>query len=121
MLLCYIYNMNHLIFNDKKKRIRAAKGQLAHLVLGALSIEHFGISGLAARHLQVNFHSFYKFKLLVKVAQGHLKFSALVRVKNRCISTGRSKSVLRYYKVSRITFREFASFGVFPGLRKSSW
>ena len=44
-----------------------------------------------------------------------------VRVKNRCIITGRSHSVSRFFKLSRIQFRLFALHGVIPGIQKSSW
>lgn len=40
---------------------------------------------------------------------------------NRCALTGRSRGYLRYFGVSRITFRELAHKGHLPGVRKSSW
>lgn len=47
--------------------------------------------------------------------------SSKVRVKNRCLLTGRSKSVYRELKISRIMLRELCSSGMIPGLKKSSW
>lgn len=47
--------------------------------------------------------------------------SSLTRIKNRCILTGRSRSVSRFFKLSRIQFRKLASEGSLPGLAKSSW
>jgi small subunit ribosomal protein S14 len=44
-----------------------------------------------------------------------------VRVKNRCILTGRAKSVHRQFKISRIALRELASMGLINGVMKSSW
>lgn len=44
-----------------------------------------------------------------------------VRVRNRCLLTGRAKSVHRQFKVSRIALRELASMGLINGLTKSSW
>jgi small subunit ribosomal protein S14 len=49
------------------------------------------------------------------------KNSSRIRTKNRCVLTGRSKSVYRYFKMSRIAFRDLASLGQIPGVRKSSW
>ena len=49
------------------------------------------------------------------------KNSSKTRIKNRCTLTGRSKSVYRYFKISRIAFRELASMGDIPGIKKSSW
>lgn len=43
------------------------------------------------------------------------------RVVNRCLMTGRRRSYLRRFKLSRITFRELASSGLIPGVTKSSW
>ena len=43
------------------------------------------------------------------------------RSHNRCELTGRSKGVLRKFKVSRIMLRELALAGKIPGLRKASW
>nr|AYM32674.1 ribosomal protein S14 [Sargassum horneri]AYM32711.1 ribosomal protein S14 [Sargassum horneri] len=47
--------------------------------------------------------------------------SSLSRVKNRCVETQRSRSVINVYKLSRLEFRRLASRGSFLGIRKSSW
>lgn len=47
--------------------------------------------------------------------------SSRVRITNRCILTGRSHSVLRFCRLSRVKFRELALQGVLPGITKSSW
>ena len=39
----------------------------------------------------------------------------------RCELTGRSRGVLRKFKVSRIMLRELALAGKIPGLKKASW
>ncbi len=46
---------------------------------------------------------------------------AQVRVRNRCLLTGRPRGVYRKFKVSRIALRELASIGMIPGMVKSSW
>ena len=43
------------------------------------------------------------------------------RVVNRCMVTGRRRAFLRRFGLSRITFREYASAGLLPGVTKSSW
>jgi len=43
------------------------------------------------------------------------------RVHNRCMITGRPKGYIRQFGVSRIQFREMASQGLIPGVRKASW
>jgi small subunit ribosomal protein S14 len=47
--------------------------------------------------------------------------SNIIRVRNRCAITGRSRGYLRKFKVSRLTFREWANMGMIPGVTKSSW
>jgi small subunit ribosomal protein S14 len=43
------------------------------------------------------------------------------RLVNRCEVTGRRRAFLRRFRLSRITFREYASAGLLPGVTKSSW
>ena len=47
--------------------------------------------------------------------------SSPIRLKNRCAVTGRSRGYMRKFGLSRITFREMASQGFLPGVRKASW
>ncbi len=44
-----------------------------------------------------------------------------IRMHNRCKLTGRPKGYMRMFGVSRINFREMASFGLIPGVKKASW
>ena len=44
-----------------------------------------------------------------------------IRLHNRCKLTGRPKGYIRQFGVSRITFREMASSGLIPGVKKASW
>jgi len=47
--------------------------------------------------------------------------SSPVRMHNRCQITGRPKGYMRQFGISRITFREMASKGLIPGVKKASW
>ncbi|XP_019101320.1 PREDICTED: uncharacterized protein LOC109133070 [Camelina sativa] len=47
--------------------------------------------------------------------------SAFARIRNRCVFTGRSRSVTELFRVSRIVFRGLASKGALMGIKKSSW
>jgi len=49
------------------------------------------------------------------------KNSSPVRLHNRCSLTGRPKGYMRIFGISRIQFREMASNGLIPGVRKASW
>ena len=44
-----------------------------------------------------------------------------IRMHNRCLLTGRPKGYMRQFGISRITFREMASQGLIPGIKKASW
>ncbi len=43
------------------------------------------------------------------------------RLRNRCKLTGRPRGYMRQFGISRITFREMASSGLIPGIKKASW
>ncbi|MDR3262544.1 MAG: 30S ribosomal protein S14 [Tannerella sp.] len=49
------------------------------------------------------------------------KNASPVRLHNRCKLTGRPKGYMRQFGVSRIQFREMASQGLIPGIKKASW
>ncbi len=44
-----------------------------------------------------------------------------IRLHNRCKLTGRPKGYMRLFGISRIQFREMASSGLIPGVKKASW
>lgn len=47
------------------------------------------------------------------------KFSA--RYYNRCKQCGRRRAYLRRFGLCRVCFRKYASYGLIPGVTKSSW
>ncbi|HEX9664267.1 MAG TPA: type Z 30S ribosomal protein S14 [Patescibacteria group bacterium] len=49
----------------------------------------------------------------------HPKYSS--RVVRRCWRCGRKRAYMRKFELCRICFRELASKGEIPGIRKSSW
>ena len=59
--------------------------------------------------------------------EARLKLAALprngaaVRVRNRCLVTGRPRGYYRKVRMSRIALRELGNKGLIPGLVKSSW
>ncbi|MBQ1696811.1 MAG: 30S ribosomal protein S14 [Bacteroidales bacterium] len=44
-----------------------------------------------------------------------------IRLHNRCQLTGRPRGYMRMFGISRIQFREMASNGLLPGVKKASW
>ena len=47
--------------------------------------------------------------------------SSATRSRRRCEITGRPRSTLRKFKISRMVLREMALKGMIPGLKKASW
>jgi len=47
--------------------------------------------------------------------------SSKIRVRNRCLVSGRPRGVYRKLKMSRIALRDLGSLGRIPGIVKSSW
>lgn len=47
--------------------------------------------------------------------------SSPVRLRTRCMVTGRPRAVYRKFMLSRIAFRELAHKGQLPGIHKASW
>jgi ribosomal protein S14 len=47
--------------------------------------------------------------------------SSKVRIRNRCVITGRPRGVYKDFRLSRLMFRELALEGRLPGIKKASW
>jgi len=58
-------------------------------------------------------------KALILRAQRKPKYST--RQKNRCALCGRSRGYMRRFGICRICFREHATKGLLPGVKKASW
>ena len=61
-----------------------------------------------------------RFKTVLKLAQLP-RNSSKIRHRNRCESTGRPRGYYRKFKLSRVELRRCSSFGLIPGITKSSW
>ena len=61
-----------------------------------------------------------RWKYMLKLTKLH-KNSYSSKIHNFCILTGRSKSVFKNFKLSRISFRNENSFNNVVGITKSSW
>lgn len=115
--------MKYLIVKDKHRRKVSSRYELKNMIVKALSLETYTYSFVSYhrdKNLKPNFLKFHKISGLFFPSSKRRKIS-LVKIKNRCVLSGRAKSVFRFYKVSRICFRELASNGLIPGVAKSSW
>jgi len=59
--------------------------------------------------------------LCVQVLNILPRASSSVRLRRRCVLTGRSRGTYRFFQISRISLRELAQKGVLPGITKASW
>jgi small subunit ribosomal protein S14 len=99
--------MQKLLQKDKKRRRLFSKFEMKRSILKSMSRD----SSLP-KEIQL--------KCLEKLAQLPRDCSP-VRLRNRCSITARSRGYLRLFRMSRITFREFAAEGLLPGVFKASW
>lgn len=99
--------MKYLINKDKKRRNLFKKYELKRLYL-----KYIIYNNNILKHIRIN-----AMILLNKLP----KDSSSVRIHNRCIITGRSRSIYRDFKISRIILRNYAHNGSLPGITKSSW
>jgi len=56
-----------------------------------------------------------------QIAKSNRKPKFSTRVNKRCWRCGRRYGYMRKFNICRICFRELASKGDMPGVRKSSW
>ena len=99
--------MTNFIERDKKRRSICLKYELKRLELTSI-IQDLTFSK-EKRYLSL--------KELNKLPRN----SSKIRIKNRCILTGRGHSVLRFCGLSRLKFRDLASQGLLMGITKASW
>lgn len=55
----------------------------------------------------------------IRKAKAKPKFTT--RIVNRCSICGRRRGYMRDFGICRICFRELASQGMLPGIKKASW
>lgn len=93
---------------DTKKRKAFEAKEVSNSLVASL----FNNQVMDKQERQFVFNSFVsKFK----------KNSSVTRVKNRCLLTNRSKSIIKFFRLSRLSFREKARNGELLGVVRSSW
>jgi ribosomal protein S14 len=92
---------------DKRKRRIFEKYEKQRLCLKALCKDN---------RLPLSLRLLYKLKL-----QMFKKNSSKTRIKNRCVFTGRARSTIRFFRMSRLQVRDLYVKGLLYGVRKSSW
>jgi ribosomal protein S14 len=101
--------MKYLTIKDKKKRDNFKKLELKLLFLKVLYFEAQNIKNIEL--------SLVLYKKYIKL---QAKFN-LIKFKNRCLISSRSKAVYRDLKLSRLMVRNVVKLGYGMGIKKSSW
>mmetsp|Transcript_7924 Transcript_7924/g.24462 ORF Transcript_7924/g.24462 Transcript_7924/m.24462 type:complete len:100 (+) Transcript_7924:449-748(+) len=99
--------MKNLFEKDNKKRLILKKKEKLRIALKFLCTN---------QNLNLNTRWFLNFKFEKLSSKNNN-----IQLRNRCVKTYRSKSVVRSFRLSRIFFRNFAVFGKINGLIKESW
>jgi ribosomal protein S14 len=97
--------MRHFLARDKRRRVSFLKFEFKRVFLKSIYYNCF---------LDFNIRERARLELL-KLP----KNSSRSRLHNRCVFTRRSGGVLRFFKISRMVFRDLSSRGFLYGIRKS--
>ncbi|EFJ06385.1 hypothetical protein SELMODRAFT_97235 [Selaginella moellendorffii] len=99
--------VNNKAIRDFKRRLCVAEHENERMQYKAMTHD---------RNLPLEVRRYFESKL-----NALPKNSSITRVRNRCIITGRSRSVYRKFRMSRICLREMAGRHELMGLYKASW
>lgn len=106
----YLHNFTNfkmkksLLIRDKKRRELFKKYELRRLILKSLLCNEI-----------LNFTEKNCIRYLLNKMP---KNSSSVRIRNRCILTGRGRGVIRKYRLSRIMLKKYSLLGYIPGIIK---
>lgn len=113
----YRFESGYLQRPDKKMLYQLAKDKAKRAIVRQEEVRR-----LSLKFMILSFHQYGLYPWLLRGAlAGRPRNGSPVRVRNRCLLTGRGQGVHRRFKLSRIALREEGTQGRIPGLRKSSW
>lgn len=96
--------INKEIIRDQKLRLKYLKNEYKNIFYKSL---------VSNRFLNIELRTGVYLKRL------KLK-STNINIKNRCILTGRGRSIMRKFKISRIMFRNLVTNGLIIGIKKNN-
>jgi small subunit ribosomal protein S14 len=100
--------MKHLIAKDKKLR-----NLFRHFESGVLWMRALSNNRKLSLYNRIHCHD--------KLNNKNIKYFSYVKIRNRCVFTGRARSVYKFFSLTRMQLRTKASFGYFKGFKKASW
>lgn len=99
--------MKYLIEKDKKRRVLFEQYEKKKLVLKALVKDN---------RLPYALRLMYKLDML-----NFYKNTSKTRIKNRCVFSGRSRGIVKSFRMSRLMLKSNILRGFVTGIRKASW
>lgn len=86
-----------------------------------IRVKHYQFKRISLKTIQQNLTLPPQVRLVAFIQLSKMqKNSSPIKVRNRCILTGRSRGVYNYFKISRIMIRSLAAQGLLSGLKKAS-
>lgn len=101
---CYI---NARVIRDQFKRLQASEHEVTRMALKYI-----------ARNTELPAKARLEAQLQLTAMP---KYTSFTQVRDRCVASGHSRSVIRDFKLNRTAFRERARAGQIPGVQKASW
>jgi len=99
--------MKYLIARDKNRRNLVKKFEINRLVYKAIWLN-------TALPFAIRYRAYIILSSLPKN-------SSKIRLTFRCVFTGRTRSSIKNWKMSRLRFRDFSRQGLLYGVKRASW
>jgi small subunit ribosomal protein S14 len=99
--------MKYLKPKDLRNRFNFSKLEFKKLLLKSMFFD---------RRLPKLFR-LYVYRLFVLNGRKH----TIVRIRNRCILTGRGRGVYSFFGLSRFQFKKLANLGLLTGIERTGW
>ncbi len=86
-----------------------------------------GLRNITKKKISLDISADEQQRLLVEKMQAQMKLNSMprdsssIRVRNRCLLSGRPRGYYRNFGLSRSAFRDMALQGCLPGVLKGSW
>jgi ribosomal protein S14 len=120
--IIYIINLNSFIITyNSETLIRFYKSFLQFYWLINTNILHANKMTKKKLEKQLCFNLQYNFPYYYNYVVNQNSLATYSKINIACFVTGRSRAVIRAFKLSRFKFREMINLGFLCGLNKSSW
>nr|YP_009861061.1 30S ribosomal protein S14 [Jaagichlorella hainangensis]QKJ84917.1 30S ribosomal protein S14 [Jaagichlorella hainangensis] len=86
-----------------------------------LTHEHLNEKNIDLQKDKINKQYLFWLQKSFKSGKSNPRNCSITQIKNRCVISGRARSILRFCRLSRIVLRDKASRGLIPGASKASW